>query len=77
MVHIFLSHVSSCWTKTPSVQQWLTQHNFTGDQAYAYFVKKTAAFAIQQVTHPAPPPSTTPLYLCCTLYAILYVNYLS
>eukprot|EP01059_Diplonema_ambulator_P022939 TRINITY_DN382_c0_g3_i1.p1 TRINITY_DN382_c0_g3~~TRINITY_DN382_c0_g3_i1.p1 ORF type:complete len:505 (+),score=168.63 TRINITY_DN382_c0_g3_i1:79-1593(+) len=28
---------TGCWTSTPSIQQWMTQQNYTADQAYAYF----------------------------------------
>ena len=28
---------TGCWTKTPSVQAWMTKENMTADDAYAYF----------------------------------------
>ena len=43
---------TSCWSSTPSVAQWLKDKNMTGDDAYAYFVKKVAGFAIAQGHRP-------------------------
>jgi hexosaminidase len=31
---------TSCWSKTPSVQAWMTMKNFTTSQAYMYFVER-------------------------------------
>jgi len=43
---------TGCWTKTSSVQTWMTKHGFTADQAYAYFVDRVAKIAISQGRHP-------------------------
>jgi hexosaminidase len=43
---------TTCWTSTPSVAAWLKDQNMTGDQGYAYFVKKAASFAIAQGRRP-------------------------
>ena len=43
---------TSCWTSTPDVAAWLTAQNYTGDEAYAYFAKKVASFAIAQGRRP-------------------------
>ena len=39
---------TDCWLKTPSVASWLSARNMSAADGYAYFVKKTAAFAIAQ-----------------------------
>lgn len=43
---------TDCWTKTPSIQSWLTKHGYTADQAYAYFVDRAAKIAISQGRRP-------------------------
>ena len=32
---------TACWTKTPSIQAWMTAKHFSADDAYKYFVKVT------------------------------------
>ena len=39
---------TDCWITTPSVASWLSARNMSAADGYAYFVKKTAAFAIAQ-----------------------------
>lgn len=36
---------TTCWTITPSVQAWLTAHNYTADQGYEYMVSHAQAIA--------------------------------
>jgi len=43
---------TACWTQTPSIQAWMTQHNYTADDTYAYFVGKASATAIAQGRRP-------------------------
>jgi len=43
---------TSCWSKTPAIEAWLQQNNYTADQAYGYFVYKVARIAIAQGHRP-------------------------
>lgn len=43
---------TACWSKTASVAKWLSDHNMTADDGYAYFVKRVAAIAIAQGHRP-------------------------
>lgn len=43
---------TSCWTKTPAVAQWLAARNMSGDDGYAYFVKRAADIALAQGRRP-------------------------
>ena len=43
---------TDCWTETPSVAAWLADRNMTGDDGYAYFVKRTAEIAFSQGRRP-------------------------
>jgi len=43
---------TSCWTKTPSIAKWLSDHNMTAVQGYEYFVKRVAQIAMSQGRHP-------------------------
>lgn len=43
---------TSCWTKDPTISKWLAAHNMTGDDGYAYFVKKVSDIAISQGRNP-------------------------
>lgn len=45
---------TSCWESTPAVKSWLTSPaiNMTADQAYGYFVRRVAGFAIAQHHRP-------------------------
>ncbi|XP_022863848.1 beta-hexosaminidase 1 [Olea europaea var. sylvestris] len=36
---------TDCWTSTPSVKQWLQDHNMTGNDAYQYFVLRAQKIA--------------------------------
>lgn len=40
----------TCWAQTPHIQQWLTAHNYTTDDAYMYFVERAHDIAIAQGT---------------------------
>lgn len=47
MMHLGGDEVNTgCWTKTPAVAAWLKARNMTGDDGYAYFVKKAADMVI-------------------------------
>ncbi|XP_073129204.1 beta-hexosaminidase 1 [Henckelia pumila] len=37
---------TDCWNSTPHVKQWLQDHNFTGKDAYKYFVLRAQEIAI-------------------------------
>ena len=43
---------TACWESTPAVASWLQARNMSGDDGYAYFVKKVAGFAIAQGHRP-------------------------
>jgi len=43
---------TKCWTQTKSIEQWLNDHNYTADQAYAYFTNRVAKIAIGQGRRP-------------------------
>ena len=43
---------TTCWTKTPAVASWLSARNMTGDDGYAYFVKRAAEIALSQGRRP-------------------------
>lgn len=43
---------TACWSKVDSVAKWLAAHNMTGDDGYAYFVKRVAEIAIAQGRRP-------------------------
>lgn len=43
---------TDCWTKTPSVADWLKKQGMSADDGYAYFVKRVAEIAIAQGHHP-------------------------
>jgi len=43
---------TSCWSKTPAIEAWLKQNNYTADQAYGYFVDKVARIALAQGHRP-------------------------
>eukprot|EP00055_Hartaetosiga_balthica_P011792 m.55030 g.55030 ORF g.55030 m.55030 type:complete len:635 (+) comp7735_c0_seq5:74-1978(+) len=46
MMHLGGDEVNTkCWTETPSIVQWMEEHNFTADQTYEYFVNRTQAIA--------------------------------
>lgn len=40
---------TTCWMVTPSVASWLKARNFTGDDGYAYFVKRAAELGFANV----------------------------
>eukprot|EP00035_Acanthoeca_spectabilis_P015863 m.319055 g.319055 ORF g.319055 m.319055 type:complete len:630 (+) comp16445_c0_seq70:3-1892(+) len=53
LIHLGGDEVNTdCWTKVPAVQAWLTAHNMTGDDGYAYFVKRAASIAMAQGRRP-------------------------
>jgi hexosaminidase len=43
---------TSCWTQTPSINNWLNSHNLTADQGYEYFVNRTTQIALAQGRSP-------------------------
>lgn len=43
---------TTCWTSTPAVAAWLAARNMTGDDGYAYFVKRASEIAIAQGRRP-------------------------
>lgn len=43
---------TSCWSNTPAIAAWMQQEGYTADQAYAYFVKRVAGYAIAQGHRP-------------------------
>ena len=43
---------TSCWTSTPEVAAWLKARSMSGDDGYAYFVKRAADIALAQGRSP-------------------------
>eukprot|EP01062_Namystynia_karyoxenos_P048312 TRINITY_DN3672_c0_g1_i7.p2 TRINITY_DN3672_c0_g1~~TRINITY_DN3672_c0_g1_i7.p2 ORF type:complete len:629 (+),score=239.74 TRINITY_DN3672_c0_g1_i7:76-1887(+) len=43
---------TGCWTKTPAIADWLQKQGMSADDAYAYFVKRAASYAIAQEHRP-------------------------
>eukprot|EP00939_MAST-03C_sp_MAST-3C-sp1_P002177 g2177.t1 len=43
---------TSCWTNTPETADWLKARNMTGDDGYAYFVKRAADIALSKGRRP-------------------------
>ena len=43
---------TSCWSKTPAIQTWLSNANLTPDEGYAYFAKRASDIAISKGRRP-------------------------
>lgn len=53
LVHLGGDEVDTrCWTETPSVSAWLESTGMSADQAYGYFVGRSAALALNSGRRP-------------------------
>lgn len=43
---------TDCWTSSPEISAWMTAHNFTADDAYAYFVLRAHDYTISRNRDP-------------------------
>ena len=68
---------TSCWSQTPAVASWLQAQGLTADQAYGWFVNRTAHIAIAQGRRPvqvSPPPSHPLEGHCPPMHATLMLH---
>jgi len=43
---------TQCWTQSATISRWLSAHQMTADEGYAYFVKRAASIALAQGRRP-------------------------